>query len=59
MATNPYIMMDEEERVEHRKKREKEMKRLFKFGLEVDRMPVNKPKISKIKASDIGKGDDE
>lgn len=59
MATDPYIMMDEEERVEYRKKREKEMKRLFKFGLEVDRMPVNKPKISKIKASDIGKGDDE
>ena len=59
MATDPYIMMDEEERAEYRKKKEKEMKRLFKFGLEVDRMPVNKPKISKIKASDIGKSDDE
>ena len=59
MATDPYIMMDAEERAEYRKKKEKEMKRLFKFGLEVQRMPINKPKMQKIKASDIGKGDDE
>ena len=46
-ATDPYIMLSEEEKENYRKQKKEHERRMFKFGLALDRMPVNKPKFKK------------
>ncbi len=46
-SSEDYKLMTEEEREDYRKDKRKKDEQAFKFGLYVDKMPVNRPKFKK------------
>lgn len=46
-STDPYILLSPEERIDYNRKKKARERKMFKTGLKIDKMPINKLKINK------------